>query len=148
LVKWKFPHNLPVCVNNSTADCVFIMHLHSLISNEKYWLEQMCSLKRGTTLKYINQHDLALAGDDALICKKWWVRLQGLVSFSVLFRRAYRKRRITFWTVSVWHFMKSDCKMSDVWNSMNLGLELNKFFMIRWELTLNAESRTVIVLHV
>jgi len=36
------------------------------------------ALRRGTTLKYINQRDLALANDDALICKRWWERLQGL----------------------------------------------------------------------
>jgi len=64
------PSFLPVYVSNSTVDCVFIVHLRSLISNEKYWLKQMCCLKRGTTLKYINQHDLALASDGALICKK------------------------------------------------------------------------------
>jgi len=30
--------------------------------------------------------------------------------FSVLFRRAYRRRVITFWNVSLWHFTKNDCK--------------------------------------
>lgn len=86
----KFSHHLQVYVNNSKGDCVFITQLRSLISNEKYWLEQMYSLKRGTTLKYVNQRDLTLASDDAVICNSWWVRLQGLVShmFSVLFRQA------------------------------------------------------------
>lgn len=34
LVKWKFPHPLQVYVNNSEGDCVFIIQLCSLISNE------------------------------------------------------------------------------------------------------------------
>jgi hypothetical protein len=38
--------------------------------------------------------------------------------------------------------------MSDICYSMNLGLELTGFFLIKGEFTLNAESRTVIVLYV